>query len=197
MNKCSRPKIKKFRGHKVGTPAWNKGLTKETSESVKQYSESLSKTWQKQIQEGSYVPRKMGNKARLELSELQSLHNRGGKSKWYEIDGQKVQGTYEKQFAEQLVKEGIDWEKIKTNNHLFKYKVDGKIKSYAPDFYIPSMNLYVEIKGFWWGDDETKMKTIRDQCKDKKVIVIFGKEKLDSICKSIKELLPLEPVWLW
>ena len=80
---------------------------------------------------------------------------------------------------------------------LFKYNSNGITKSYAPDFYIPNFDLYVEIKGFWWGDDENKMKTIKSQHGDKNLVVILGKSKLDYICENIRKLLPLEPVWSW
>ena len=88
--------------YKKGRKAWNKGLTKETDERVKKNSESVSKAFQQQIKDGTYIPRKMNIEARKRLSEEQSLHNRGGKSKWYTVNNQKVQGTYELKFASQL-----------------------------------------------------------------------------------------------
>ena len=57
--------------------------------------------------------------------------------------------------------------------------------------------MYIEIKGFWWGDDLEKMKCIRDQHIDKKLVVVFGKQKLNEICENIKEKISLEPVWSW
>jgi ribosome-associated protein YbcJ (S4-like RNA binding protein) len=189
--------IKNKRGGQIGRCAWNKGLTKETDNRVLKNAESVSKTFQKQIDEGTFVVSKMGFVARQKLSEKQSLCNSGGRAKWFMVAGKSVQGTYEKQFAEKLEEEQIVWEKVKTNNHVFKYKHDEKIRSYAPDFFLPEFDLYIEIKGLWWGDDENKMKTIREQHLDKKLVVIFGKEKLDMICINIKKYLPLEPVWSW
>ncbi len=135
--------------------------------------------------------------ARKILSEKQSLNNSGGKSKWFDVAGKRVQGTYEKQFAEQLEVEGILWEKVKTNNHIFKYVWEGKVRSYAPDFYLSELNLYVEIKGFWWGNDENKMIAVKEQHADKNLVVIFGKEQLDDVCINIKERLPVKPLWTW
>ncbi len=182
---------------KSNKPAWNKGLTKDTDLRVKKNSLSVSKTIQQQLLDGTFKPKKMSDEARLVLSERQSLVNSGGRCKWFTIAGNRVQGTYEKQFAEQLEFENIRWEKIKTNNHIFKYVYNDKVRSYAPDFYLPDFNIYVEIKGFWWGDDENKMRCIKDQHIDKHLIILYGKEKLDYICKNIKEKLPLEPVWSW
>lgn len=185
------------RGKPIGSPAWNKGLSKETDDRVRKNGESISKTVQTNVANGTYNPIIMGEDARQRLSERQSLRNSGGKSKWYDVNGKKVQGTYERDFALALEDQGILWDKIATNNHIFKYFQNGKIRSYAPDFYLPEFNIYVEIKGFWWGDDEEKMKCIKEQHHDKKIIVLFGKEKLDSICKNIRNFLPLEPVWSW
>lgn len=192
-----RNKPKKKAGHPKGQPAWNKGLSKETDDRVKKNSESVAKTLRQKVLDGTFIPSIPGEKARQATSERQSLFNSGGKSKWYIVANQKVQGTYEKQFAECLEAESIVWTKVKTHNHIFKYEKDGKLRSYAPDFFLPELNLYVEIKGFWWGNDEEKMNIIKTTHQDKNVIVLFGKQKLDSICENIKEKLPLEPVWSW
>jgi len=183
-------------GAKRKAPAWNKGLTKDDPR-VAKFAESFSKTVRKQILDGTYIPKKMGDAARQRLSERQSLHNTGGRSKWFTVAGKRVQGTYEKQFAEKLEVEQIRWDKIKTHNRLFKYEQDSKIKSYAPDFYLPDFDIYVEIKGYWWGNDEAKMLSVKEQHQDKNLVVIFGKNKLDKVCESIKINLPLEPLWSW
>lgn len=190
-------KTKLPKGFKKGNSAWNKGKTKETDIRVSMNGKAVSDRIQEKIKSGTFSANKMGAAARERLSEIQSLHNRGGKCKWYEVAGQSVQGTYEKKFAESLELAGIDWVKVKTHNHIFKYEKKGKISSYAPDFYIPSMNLYVEIKGYWGSGDRIKMECVRSQHSDKKLVVIFGFEKLKQICIDIKKLLPLEPVWLW
>ena len=186
---------KKARNRK--TPAWNKGLNKNTDIRLQKMGLAISKTQQKQIANGTYMPRRMGEEARQRLSEKQALNNTGGKSKWYTVAGKRVQGTYELKFALQLEEEKILWDKVKTNNHIFRYNREEKIKSYAPDFYLPEFNLYVEIKGYWWGDDENKMRIIRDQHRDKNLVIVLGKENLDRICQNIKQNLPLEPVWSW
>src|SRR6056297_3547706 len=43
--------------------------------------------------------RVMGEEARKRQSERMSKQNPGGKSKWFEINGKKVQGTWELNFA--------------------------------------------------------------------------------------------------
>jgi hypothetical protein len=73
------------------------------------YSESMSNRIK---HKGANV---MGNKAREELSKQQSIKNRGGKSKWFEVTGQKVQGTWERNIALKFEELGIKWLKLKTN----------------------------------------------------------------------------------
>jgi hypothetical protein len=181
----------------LGKTGWNKGLTKETDERVRINSENAAKVMRKQYAEGIRKIKPMSKENRRKLSERQSLFNTGGKSKWYSVAGQKVQGTYEKKFAESLEEQNIRWEKIKTNNHIFSYISDNKEKTYAPDFWLPELSVYVEIKGYWWGDDENKMRTVKNFHQDKNVIIIYGKEKLNYICEDITNNLPLEPVWSW
>lgn len=195
QEKAKLPKRKT--GRPIGIPAWNKGLTNETDERVANNSKSASEALRKMVEEGSYIKRSMGPEARKRLSEEQSLRNRGGRSKWHDVGGVQVQGTYEKQFAEALNNQNVVWEKVKTNNHIFKYEMDDKIRSYAPDFYLPEYDLYVEIKGFWWGNDEAKMECVKTQHSDKNLVVIFGIDELNRICEDIKGVLPLEPVWSW
>lgn len=192
----NRSRAKKTVGRPKGIAAWNKGLTNKTDSRVAKTSLAVSMNIQKRIIEGTYVPAKMSTEARERLSVRQSLHNTGGKSKWFDVAGQKVQGTYEKQFAESLQNSNMEWVKIKTNNHVFRYTNGDKIRSYAPDFYLPELDLYVEIKGFWWGNDKHKMELIRKQHGDKLLLVVFGKNELDRICCNLQDL-SLEPVWSW
>jgi hypothetical protein len=167
--------------------AWNKGKTKETDERIAKASETLSKTQRQQVQDGVYVPRKMGKDARLKLSEEQSLRNRGGKSKWFVVNGIKVQGTWEYKIALKLNEMNISWTKPKTNSDIFKYELDGKTKSYAPDFFLPEENIYLEVKGYWWGDDRRKMDAVIKQHPDKNIQII---EK-----EQYQKLLQGELVW--
>lgn len=159
-------------GRPVGLPAWNKGLTKETDEIVAKYAKSNSATQQAMVKLGTYVPRRMGQAARRRLSEEQSLRNRGGKSRWFDVNGIKVQGTWEYNIALKLNEMGIVWSKPKTNSDLLKYEMNDKIKSYAPDFYLPDFDVYLEVKGYWWGNDREKMKAVIEQHPTKKIIIV-------------------------
>ena len=130
----------------------------------------------------------MSEEKRIKLSEKQSLNNTGGKCKWYTVAGQKVQGTWERNVALKFEELSIEWVKLKTHNDILKYEVDGKIKSYTPDFYLPFYNVYLELKGYWWGNDREKMNIVLAQHKDKNILVI---EETDY-----KKILGGELVWL-
>lgn len=109
-----------------------------------------------------------------ELSISQSLQNRGGRCKWFEVSGTKVQGTWERDIAIKLTEQNIRWEKIRT--FPLSYKKDNKIHRYSPDFYLPDFNCYLEIKGYWWGNDREKMDLVMVQNLDKKIFIIEQNE---------------------
>lgn len=123
-----------------------------------------------------------------ELSLSQSSKNRGGKSKWFEIAGKKLQGTWERNMALKFEELNINWIKPTVNKDIWRYEIDGKIKSYTPDFYLPDYDLFLEIKGYWWGNDKEKMKNVIEQHMDKKLIII---EKDDY-----EKILGSEQAWL-
>lgn len=130
-----------------------------------------------------HPPHVMGDEARKKTSDRMSKNNPGGKSKWFEINGKRVQGTWELNFAIYCNKNKIEWERCKP----WKYLKDGKEKNYTPDFYIPAKDLYIEIKGYWWGNDKEKMDAIISQHPDKKILII---EK-----EQYKKILEGELVW--
>lgn len=119
------------------------------------------------------------------LSIKQSLNNSGGRCKWFEVSGIKVQGTWERNVAEKFNELNIKWEKVKT--YPFEYIKDGKVKRYSPDFYLPEYDVYLEIKGYWWGNDREKMDLVIKQNPNVKIVIV---EKDDY-----KRILQGELVW--
>ena len=168
-NNKERKYVKRIYNNRV---AWNKGLNKNTDERVKKNANDIAQTVRQKVKDGTFRVTRMGPEARQKLSEEQSLKNRGGKCKWFEVNGVSVQGKWEYNIATKLVELGIKWTKPKTNNDLFKYELDGKIRSYAPDFFLPEYDVYLEVKGHWWGNDKDKMDAVIAQHPDKKVIII-------------------------
>lgn len=107
------------------------------------------------------------------ISKKLSIVNKGGRCKWYTLDGQKIQGTWELNFAKKCKELNIKWDKIKTNAFTFVY-VDENFKKhhYTPDFFLEEYNLFIEIKGFWWGNDKQKMNWVIQQNNLTNLIVI-------------------------
>ena len=163
---------------------WNKGLKKETDERVNKYAESISKTVLEQVKNGTYKPRRMSIKARKELSERQSKKNSGGRCKWFTVDGRKVQGTWERDFALLLEKNNIEW--IRPNVP-FVYEMEGKIKRYTPDFYLVKYDIFIEVKGWWWRNDKEKMKLVIKQHPElkKRIKILRTYKKLGTFVDEV------------
>ena len=159
-----------------GKVSHRKGLTKYTSDEIRRTSEKVAIKQRQRVADGTYVPIKMSDESRKRLSEEQSLKNRGGKCKWFEYAGQKLQGTWELNVAKKLDELSIKWKKLAVHGDVWKYELDGKTKSYTPDLYLIEEDIYLEIKGYWWGNDKSKMEAVREQHPDKKLFVIEKEE---------------------
>lgn len=186
-SKCLRMQAEKAKppkpvGRPKGIPAWNKGLTAETNDIVKQYAES------NKGKPGNFKGKKHTTETKQSISRKMSVNNKGGRSKWYDVNGQSVQGTWERDIATKLTELGIVWLKLKTNKHTLTYNMDGKQRSYTPDFYLPLYDIYLEIKGFWWGRDKEKMEAVQSTHKDIRICVV-EREQFDKIMQG-------ELVWL-
>lgn len=179
-----------------GRTSWNKGLDKNTSDIVKNISEKVSITMKNKVINGTYVQRKMSDANKKKLSIRQSLHNTGGKCKWFAVANQKVQGTWEKNLAEQFETFQIVWEKLKTNKDIYTYILGDKEKSYTPDFYLKEFDTFIEVKGYWWGNDKEKMeKVIKTYPSLKEKMIIIEKEKYKDLLSKLSKEEFLMALW--
>jgi hypothetical protein len=99
------------------------------------------------------------------ISKALSLNNKGGRCKWYFYNGQWLQGTWELTYAKYLDLKNIKWKKlgIGDKDHSFEWEdIDGK-HHYTPDFYLEEKSQYIEVKGYWWGNDKEKMRQVLSQ----------------------------------
>ena len=169
---------------------WNKGLTCETSSIMKQIVATKSEKYKNGELVGSFKGKHHTAQSKKLISQKLSINNKGGRCKWFEVDGQMVQGTWEKTICEILSKENIRWKKIKNYTLSFKYKIGDKIKTYTPDIHLLDYDIKLEIKGFWWGDDKNKMQRVRD-CNSNTKIMIIDSEAYNKIVNenSIKNIL--------
>jgi len=168
------PATKKNGRHK----SWNKGLTKETDNRVARNAQAVSIATKGR----TGWPQTEENKRKTSIR--MSLKNPGGKSKWYEVAGQKVQGRWERDIALKLEELGIRWYKPKVHRDVWLYNLNDKTKSYTPDIYLIDLNIYLEIKGYWWGNDREKMNAVLEQHADKKLLII-EKHEYENIKQGI------------
>lgn len=162
--------------------SWNKGLTKETSEIVKQMSKRISERMKGE--NNSFYGKKHSEETKLEIGKKLSINNKGGRCKWFKSkrkDGTtfNVQGTWELRFSKILNKIDENWIKIGIGDSQHRIQwIDNENKKhfYTPDFYSPKFDKYFEVKGFWWGNDKEKMNKIFEQNPEIKIEMIFKKE---------------------
>lgn len=107
-----------------------------------------------------------------------------GQSKWHSYlhsngNTYKVQGTWELAFIKWLDKEGLDFECHKGR---IPYILNGKKKSYYPDFFVYEWNQYVDIKNKYHYELQIeKFKALNEQGNNIKLIF---KEELELLIKN-------------
>lgn len=139
-----------------------------------------------------YPAPRMSDVARRGLAERQSLRNTGGRCRWYEVAGQKVQGTWERDIALAFERCGLRWRKLAVGRDVIWYERDGATHSYTPDFHLPDYDILVEVKGYWWGDDRRKMSLVTEQHPDKPIVVLSRESYLDAVRDPLSWLNSLQ-----
>lgn len=163
--------------------AWNKGLTTEISEKVRKCSETLRKNYRNGITK--FKPHPQSDETRKKLSEiakqryLNGWDNKAGRAPKYKYtkkDGRVVtlDGSWELKVAKYFDNIGIEWER---NTKRFPYiNLKGKDATYCPDFYLPSKDLYIEVKGYTTDLDKCKWSQFTKKLEvwTKKELLQFG-----------------------
>ena len=154
---------------------WNKGLTKEDPR-VRRNAESISLAHRQRVADGIYTPPPRTPAQLAQLSKRMSQKNRGGRCKWYEVDGRRVQGTWERDLAMKMDELGIEWKRLAARgNRTWRYADgSGKVRRYSPDFYLPALELQLEVKGYWWGNDRQKMDWVQAQNPEARIRIVEG-----------------------
>ena len=172
MRKHTNPEKWKNTGWSHHSKSWNKGLTKETDERVKQNGKSYSDNIKNGKTKPSFKGKHHTDKTIEKLSIYFSKNNKGGKCKWYKTETSlgiefNVQGTWELKFTKVLNFIDENWIKIGVGDkdHSFEWKDEHNIiHYYSPDFWSPKLNKYFEVKGYLRERDED---FIRHDCKDR------------------------------
>ena len=168
---------------------WAKGKTKETHSSLKKAAETYSKNWKgrKPFRHLSIEHREAISRGCNERSQTNGLI----KTRWFNVfnptlnEEVKVQGTWEKEYAEYLNRELVTWIRNRKTSFAWTKGTDDIKHVYYPDFYLPESDTYVEIKGFMWKskdgrvDDERKLKLVQEQNPGLKLKVLMKKDLLE------------------
>ena len=89
--------------------------------------------------------------------ESYSYKNFCGRSKKSLYNGQRMHSSWELLVARWLDENSIAWTR---KVPAFKYQWQGSEKSYFPDFYLPGLDAYLEVKGYETDRDREKWKSI-------------------------------------
>jgi hypothetical protein len=127
---------------------------------------------------------KLSNKTKRKLSKARSkiLEEMGGGGfkhiRWYEIENvlnEKfiVRGTWEFRLANKLNELNILWVRKK----YLEYNLNGQIRTYSPDFYLPKYDKYIEVKGYFSKKDKLKMDLV-EKFNNIKIEMVFEEELL-------------------
>lgn len=167
---------------------WSKGKTKETHPSLKKQGETFSKNWKgkKPFRSLSIEHREAISRGCNERSRTNGLI----KTKWFNVfnpflnEEIKVQGTWEKAYADFLNENKKPWIKNRKTSFQWTKGLNDIKHVYYPDFYLPDDDVYVEIKGFMWKskdgrvDDELKLKLVQEQNPHLKLIILMKQDLL-------------------
>ena len=101
---------------------------------------------------------------------------RGKQSYSIKSDGtlQRVKSTYESRYAGVLHYLNLYWEYEK------RFHIESLNTTYQPDFYIPELDLYAEVKGYPDEDCKTKMIAFHDEYPDVDLIMVYDDKRFGN-----------------
>ena len=161
--------------------AWNKGLTKETSESIRLCAEKNSILLKGKSHRQTKETREKLSIARSRI--LDNPNSGGFKDvKWYHVSNLNgedfvVRGHWEENVANKLTSTGVLW----VRNKWLHYIKDGINRTYNPDFYLPNTNEYIEVKGYYSESDKEKMRLVLENNPGTRIYFIGQKQYQDFI----------------
>jgi predicted nuclease of restriction endonuclease-like RecB superfamily len=95
-----------------------------------------------------------------------------------------MDSTWEVMMANRLNELGIVW--VRDPKMKLEYKTrGGRMRNYIPDFYLPDLDLYIEVKGYWTDAAKHKMKDIVKRNPDK-ICILESLAEIGSLTKDIK-----------
>ena len=157
LNPNHRPKIMP-----KGRAAWNKGQTKDTNDKIAQQGNTLKYRIESGVVKKTARLWTDDEKAKqsIRMSEIAATsesysgrYNRGSVKEVMCRNGFKVLGSWEELFVNYCLDNNIRIEQPSTP---FSYTYEDKERMYYPDFYLPVLDCYVEIKGYESDKDKAK-----------------------------------------
>ena len=116
-----------------------------------------------------------------EKPESYSASNINGRVKKVEYNGIILDSSWEVMVAKYLDDNNIVWERPKNG---FDYEYKGKTHIYYPDFYIPLLDTYVEVKGYVRPNDKFKWQSVPN-------LIVISKEEIPHIKDGSYKLLDI------
>ena len=135
--------------------AWSKGLTAKTDNRVLEQSILLKDYYTRNPANFLGCKHSVESKKLMSEKRITYLETKSKFCEWYEINGIKVQGSIEREFALFLFDQGI-----KFSRRRLSYRSH---RSYTPDFYLDDYDLYVEAKGFFFEKDKYKTSLVLEE----------------------------------
>lgn len=172
--------------HNYTRTSWNKGQTMQSNESVLKGTLKLRNKYKIGEIKAPWKDKHLSDehKEKLSLVRSRALNNSAGFKdvKWYHIknindEDYIVRGRWEENVAKYLNAHNILWQK----GQMISYIKDGQKRIYNPDFYLPQLDKYIEVKGYYSDKDRLKMKLVHEQNKDKCILFIDQYRYLDFI----------------
>ena len=160
--------------------AKNLGLSKpEISEETR---EKLAKIWRgrKHTEEEKQKISASMKRVVRERPESYSASNVNGRIKKVEYNGIIIDSSWEVIVAKFLDDNNIIWERPKNG---FEYVWENDTHLYYPDFYVPSMDLYIEVKCYKRNRDEYKWKSVDN-------LIVINRKEINAINKGLYVLDP-------
>lgn len=109
--------------------------------------------------------------------------------KWFEHtrpDGTiiNLQGSFELKLAQILDEEKISYIP-KYKSFQFVNPITSNTTRYTPDFYIPSYDLYIETKGYWWEEEKKRFEAFKKTYPEIRIEVLMEKELFSIPVKDL------------
>lgn len=111
-------------------------------------------------------------KAVKEHPDSYTKNNVSGRVKIVEHDGHKLKGRWEVKVAEWLDSQNVTY---KVEHKGFDYVYENITRQYYPDFYLPDLDVYIEVKGWKRDKDVAKWSQFPEK------LVIIDKTNIDTL----------------